>query len=270
MITAVGVTFIVARPGSRGAVPQFRTEDVRRGDFTVTVSATGNLQPTNQVDVGSEVSGLVKWVFVDDNDRVKTNQVLARLDVSMRQDQVANTRAALASAEARVVQAVASVQESRANLTRLRQVAELSGGKVPSKAELETPEATAARAAADESSARANVQQSSASLSSAEINLAKASIRSPIDGIVLARKVEPGQTVAASFQAPVLFTLAEDLPQMELQVDVDEADVGQVREGQPLAVPVATGPSDGRLTEITGGEVRAGMKVIRESAGAQS
>jgi HlyD family secretion protein len=222
----------LARSWSRAAAPEFRSEAVTRGDLTVTVSATGNLQPTNQVDVGSEVSGLVESVFVDDNDRVKKGQVLARLDVSKLQDQVVNARAALASSEARVLQAVATVQESRANLARLRQVADLSGGKVPSKAELETAEATAARAAADEVGARAAVEQSRASLSSAEINLAKASIRSPIDGIVLARKVEPGQTVAASFQAPVLFTLAEDLSQMELQVDVDEADVGQVREEQ--------------------------------------
>jgi HlyD family secretion protein len=228
---------------SRTTAPQFRTEEVTRGDLTVTVSATGTLQPTNQVDVGSEVSGLVESVFVDDNDRVKTGHVLARLDLSKLQDQVVNARAALASAEARVLQAAATVQESRANLTRLRQVSELSGGKVPSKAELEAAQAAAARAEADEKSARAAVEQSRASLSSAETNLAKASIRSPIAGIVLARKIEPGQTVAASFQAPVLFTLAEDLSQMELQVDVDEADVGQVRDGQEATFTVDAYPN---------------------------
>ncbi len=237
-VAAAVAALPLARPGSRAGGPQLRTEDVTRGDLTVTVSATGNLQPTNQVDVGSEISGLVESVFVDDNDRVKAGQVLARLDVSKLQDQVVNARAGLASAEARVLQTVASVQETRANLTRLREVAELSGGKVPAKAELETAEATAARAVAEEASARAAVEQCRAALSSAEINLAKASIRSPIDGIVLARKVEPGQTVAASFQAPVLFTLAEDLAQMELQADVDEADVGQVREGQPATFTV--------------------------------
>lgn len=238
LIIALVVVFLVGRSGKAQAAPQYRTEEAIRGDLTVKVSATGNLQPTNEVEVGSEVSGLIESVFVDDNDQVKTGQVLARLDISKLQDQVINSRAALASAEAGVLQAMASVKESRANLARLRQVAELSGGKVPSKTELETAEATAARAEANEASARAAVEQARASLSSAEINLSKASIRSPIDGIVLARQIEPGQTVAASFQAPVLFTLAEDLSQMELQVDVDEADVGQVREGQAATFTV--------------------------------
>jgi len=229
---------VLGRSGDGAALQQFRTEKVSRGDLTVTVSATGNLQPTNQVEVGSEVSGLVESVYVDDNDRVSAGQVLARLDISKLQDQVINARAALTSAEARVQQAEASVKESEANLSRLRQVAELSGGKVPSKAELDTAEATAARAVADEASARAAVEQAQASLSSAETSLAKASIRSPIDGIVLTREIEPGQTVAASFQAPVLFTLAEDLARMELQVDVDEADVGQVQEGQTATFTV--------------------------------
>ncbi len=119
--------------------------------------------------------------------------------------------------------------EARANLARFRQVAELSGGKVPSASEMDTAEATLKRAEANEASARASVTQAGPSLKSDETNLDKASLRSPIDGVVLSRKVEPGQTVAASFQAPVLFTLAEDLAKMELQVDVDEADVGQVR-----------------------------------------
>jgi HlyD family secretion protein len=238
LVVGAALYLVLGRSGRSTALQPYHTETVTRGDLTVTVSATGNLQPTNQVDVGSEVSGLVESVYVDDNDRVVTGQVLARLDLSKLQDQVINARAALASAEARVLQAEASVKESLANLSRLRQVAELSNGKVPSKTELETAEATAARASADEASARAAVEQARASLSSAEINLAKASIRSPIDGVVLTRQIEPGQTVAASFQAPVLFTLAEDLAQMELQVDVDEADVGRVREGQMAAFTV--------------------------------
>ncbi|MGB9578619.1 MAG: efflux RND transporter periplasmic adaptor subunit, partial [Halothiobacillaceae bacterium] len=120
----------------------------------------------------------------------------------------------------------------RANLSRLREVARLSGGKVPSKAELDNAEAALARARASVAASRAAVEQARATLNSNETNLAKSVIRSPIDGVVLARKVEPGQTVAASLQAPVLFVLAEDLARMELQVDVDEADVGEVRAGQ--------------------------------------
>jgi len=218
--------------------PRYVTEPVERGNLVVTVSATGNLQPTNKVDVGSELSGTIEAVLADDNDRVKKGQILARLDTAKLRDQVAKSRAQLASAEAKVLQAHATLDQARSNLDRLREVAKLSDGKVPSKAELETAEATLARAVADEAVTRAAVAEVRAVLSSDETNLAKAVIRSPIDGVVLTRKVEPGQTVAASFQAPVLFTIAETLSQMELQVDVDEADVGQVVQGQQATFTV--------------------------------
>ncbi|PWB57558.1 MAG: efflux RND transporter periplasmic adaptor subunit [Nitrosomonadales bacterium] len=230
LLMAGGAFYLRAR--STASAPQYLTEEAVRGNLAVTVSATGNLQPTNQVDVGSELSGTIEAVLVDDNDRVQKGQLLARLDLSKLNDQVAKSEAALASAEAQVEQMRATVEESRANQARLRQVAELSGGKVPSKAELDTAQAALDRAIASAASARAAVAQARAALKSDRTNLSKASIRSPIDGVVLARKVEPGQTVAASLQAPVLFTLAENLAQMELQVDVDEADVGHVHEGQ--------------------------------------
>ena len=222
--------------------PRYVTEPVVRGELIVTVAATGNLQPTNKVDVGSELSGTIEIVLVDDNDRVKKGQVLARLDTAKLRDQVAKSRAAVASAEAKVQQTRATVEQSRSNLERLREVARLSGGKVPSPAEMETAEATLARAVADEAVAHASVAEARAVLSADETNLTKAAIRSPIDGVVLNRRVEPGQTVAASFQAPVLFTLAENLSQMELQVDVDEADVGQVSKGQPASFTVDAYP----------------------------
>ncbi len=237
------VAYIVLRSGNEASVPQYATEEVRRGDLVVTVSATGRLQPTNQVDVGSELSGTIEQVFVDDNDRVTKGQVLARLDVSKLQDQVAKSRAALAAAEAQLRQMQATEAEARANLTRLKQVAELSGGKVPSKAEMETAEASLARAAANVANARASIAQAGAQLKSDQTNLAKASIRSPINGVVLARKVDPGQTVAASLQAPVLFTIAEDLAKMTLEVDVDEADVGSVRQGQNASFSVDAYPN---------------------------
>jgi HlyD family secretion protein len=231
LIALVALAYILLREGGRTQTPRYRTEEVTRGILVVTVSATGNLQPTNQVDVGSEISGTIESVLVDDNDRVKKGQVLARLDSSRLEDQVVKSRAALAAAEAQVLQTEATVVEARATLARLRQVAELSGGQVPSKAELDTADANMIRAQANEANARAAVGQAKATLRSDETNLSKAIILSPIDGVVLKRNVEPGQTVAASLQAPVLFTLAENLSQMELQVDVDEADVGQVREG---------------------------------------
>jgi HlyD family secretion protein len=236
-----GAYFLFFSGGSTDA-PRYVTEPAVRGDLVVSVSATGNLQPTNKVDVGSELSGTIEAVLVDDNDRVKKGQVLARLDTAKLRDQVAKSRAAVASAEAKVRQTGATVEQSRSNLERLREVARLSGGKVPSHAEMETAEATLARALADQAVARAAVAETRAVLSSDETNLTKASIRSPIDGVVLNRRVEPGQTVAASVQAPVLFTLAENLSQMELQVDVDEADVGQVSKGQPASFTVDAYP----------------------------
>ncbi len=199
-------------------------------------------------------------MLVDDNDRVRKGQVLARLDVTKLQNQIAKSKAALASAEAKVLQTVATVKEARANLGRLRQVAKLSGGKVPAPTELEAAEAKVERAIADEASARAAVEEARATLRTNENDLAKASIRSPIDGVVLARKVEPGQTVAASLQAPVLFTLAENLAQMELQVDVDEADVGQVHEGQSATFTVDAYPNRSYPARIQ--QVRFGAEQV--------
>ena len=230
--------------GSRGgsSTPQYKTESVSPGTLVVRVSATGNLQPTNQVDVGSELSGIVEHVFVDANDRVHKGQVLAQLDLSKLHDAVERSRASLAAAEGQALQAEATVMEKRAQLSRLQRVSEASGGSFISRTDMDTAQANAKRAEADLASARAGVAQARAALRSDDTNLTKATIRSPIDGLVLTRKVEPGQTVAASFQAPVLFTLAEDLAKMELQVDVDEADVGQVKIGQPAQFTVDAWP----------------------------
>jgi HlyD family secretion protein len=236
------ILFLFLITGEETATPRYRTEAIEVGTLVVKVSATGNLQPTNQVEVGSELSGIIDQVFVDDNDQVKKGQELARLDTSKLQDAVAKSRANLVAAEAQVLQTQATAAEARAALARYQQVAQLSGGKVPSKNEMDIAEATLKRAEANEASAHASVTQARANLQSDETDLAKASIRSPINGVVLARKVEPGQTVAASFQAPVLFTLAEDLAKMELQVDVDEADVGQVKEGQKATFTVDAWP----------------------------
>ncbi len=242
MVGVGGVAFLRSSAETQ-AMPRYQTEAISQGNLRVTVSATGKLAPVNEVDVGSELSGTIETVSVDYNDRVKKGQVLARLDIAKLQDAIAKAKAALASADAKVLQTVATVKEARANLGRLRQVAKLSGGKVPSPADLETAEATLQRAIADEASARAAVDEARATLRSSETDLTKASIRSPIDGVVLARSVEPGQTVAASLQVTVLFTLAENLAQMELQVDVDEADVGQVRAGQAATFTVDAYPN---------------------------
>jgi HlyD family secretion protein len=213
--------------------------EVQRGDLTVIVTATGTLQPTNEVDVGSELSGIIKSVEADYNDKVKVGQVLARLDTSKLDAEVTQSKAALESAKAKVRQMQATVKETESKLIQLQKVRELSSNKVPSQLDIDAAEAAFERAKADEASAVAAVSQAQATLETYQTDLSKADIRSPIDGIVLTRSVEPGQTVAAAFQAPVLFTLAEDLTKMELHVDVDEADVGQVKEGQDATFSVS-------------------------------
>lgn len=236
----LGTVFLGA--GNATTQGQYLTEEASSGNLVVSISASGTLQPTRSVDVGSELSGTLEAVLVNENDRVSKGQIVARLDPSKLQDAVAKSRAAVAAAQATVAQMDATVAESRANLNRLRQVAELSGGKVPSKAELESAEATYQRAVANVASARASVIQANATLKSDETNIAKAVIRAPINGVVLTRKVEPGQTVVASMTTPVLFTIAEDLTQMELQVKVDEADVGSVKLGQSASFSVSAWP----------------------------
>ena len=230
------------RSNAAADVPKYMTERVTRGNLDVKVSATGTLQPTNKVDVGSELSGLIETVFVDENDRVRKGQELARLDTSRLRDQITKSQAALVSAEAHLAQTAATVKEATANLERLREVSRLSGGRVPSKTEMETAEATVTRAEGERASATAAVTEAEAVLSSDRTNLSKASIRSPINGVVLTRDAEPGQAVAASLQVATLFTIAEDLRQMELEVNVDEADVGRVRAGQKATFTVDAYP----------------------------
>jgi HlyD family secretion protein len=229
-IAAAAVALLLAAlfmlSGGNGARQgRYLTEDVTTGKLVVTISASGTLQPTRSVDVGSELSGTLEAVLANENDRVRRGQIVARLDTAKLEDAVAKSRATVAQMEA-------TVAETRASLKRLRHVAELSGGKVPSQSELETAEAALRRAVANETSARATLKTD-------ETNIHKAVIRSPIDGVVLTRKIEPGQTVVAAMTTPVLFVIAEDLTKMELQVKVDEADVGAVQLGQPASFTVS-------------------------------
>ncbi len=226
----------------RAAGPSYVTEAVTRGNLAVTVIANGTLQPTRTVNIGSELSGTVTKVYVDVNDQVRKGQVLVDLDTAKLNDQIVRSRATLASAEASVAQAVATVKEAQTNLARLEEVAKLSGGKVPSQSELDTARATLDKAQASEAAARATVQDAKAALSTDETNLSKASIRAPTDGVVLTRAVDPGNAVAASLQAVTLFTIAEDLHKLKLEVSVDEADVGTVKNGQNANFTVAAYP----------------------------
>jgi len=244
---------------------RYQTAEVRRGNLTIAVTATGTLEPVNQVDVGSELSGIIDAVEVDYNDRVKVGQLLARLDTDKLQALVLQSQAALEAAQAKVLEVQATVLETQLKSQRCER---LAAKNMCSQEDVESSQAANKRALAEEGSAKAQVSKARAKLDADQTNLAKAVIHSPIDGIVLVRNVEPGQTVAATLQAPVLFTLAEDLAKMELHVDVDEADVGLVEAGQTAhftvdAYPERTFPA--RITQVRYGSQTVGGVVTYET-----
>ena len=220
----------------------YATEPVKRGALTTTVSATGKLAPVNQVTVGSQLSGLVTEVAVDVNDHVTKGQALALIDPEQIDDQIRQAKAQLAANQAAVNEARATLEQSQATLDRYQQVSKLSGGRVPAKTEMEGAIADRDRAAGALKVALANVQASNASLAQNQTQRSRAIIRSPVTGVVLARQVDPGQTVAASFNTPTLFVIAEDLSKMKLEVSVDEADVGQIKQGQKASFTVDAFP----------------------------
>jgi HlyD family secretion protein len=245
--------------------PEYITQTVSQRSLDLTVTATGNLRPTNQVDVGSEVSGKIDRVYVDVNDHVSRGQVLAQINTDVIEDQIRQGQANLQAARAQVAQAQASLNVDSAQLNRLREVYRLSDGKVPSRTELEAAEANVARSRAAVNSAQANVVASQAQLSTSVTQRNRAVIRSPVAGVVLARRVEPGQTVAASFNTPTLFVLAEDLSAMQLRVAIDEADVGQVKPGQRATFVVDAYPA--RRFPATVTRIDLGSKNLADSNG---
>jgi len=262
LLIAIVAAFAVIKFGVGNSADkvEYKTEIVQRGNLIVSVATTGTLQPTNQVEVGSELSGIVRTVEADYNDIVKVGQVLARLDTSRLEAQVQQSKASLEAAIAKVRQVQATVKEAGSTLDRLKRVGELSGSRLSSQNDIDAAEAALERSLADETSARASVLQAEANLRIVQTDLSKAVIYSPIKGIVLKRSVEPGQTVAASLQAPVLFTLAEDLTKMELRVDVDEADVDKVKKDQKATFTVDGYPDRIFTARIT--QVRFGSKIV--------
>ncbi len=233
------------------SAPVYSTQAVTRGNLTLTVTANGTVQPTRSISIGSELSGTVLSVNVDVNDSIKKGQVLVMLDTAKLRDQILRSKASVAAAGAKVEQTTATIREARATLGRLEEVARISGGKVPSKTELDSGRATLDRAVADDASARAGVNDARAALSTDEINLSKASISAPSDGVVLTRTVDPGNAVAASLQAVTLFTVAEDLKKLRLWIYVDEADVGSVAIGQSASFTVSAYPTRKYPARIT-------------------
>lgn len=227
---------------ARNALPAYVTEPLVRGDISLTITATGNLQPTNSVTVGSELSGITLEVLADINDRVTKGQPLVKLDTSKLTQQTESNRAAVKAAQANVILAKATVTETEALLARQIELKRISGGKVPSGSVIDSAYATAQRASANLAATQAAVATAEAQVRINENDLNKAVIKSPIDGIVLTRSIEPGQTVAASFTAPQLFVIAEKLERMILKVTIAEADIGHVTKGQKSTFTVDAWP----------------------------
>lgn len=228
----------------------YRTEQAQQGDITRSVSASGSLQALVQVDVGSQISGQILKVLVDFNDQVRAGQLLATLDPQTYVSRVRQGEAQIAANQAQVAQAVAQAAEARAAYNRTRS---LHDQGIVARAALDSAEAAWKSTQANIQAARAAVAQSQAALASTRTDLGRTRIVSPIDGVIINRSIEPGQTVAASLSAPVLFQIANDLSKLEVRISVDEADIGQVREGQTVRFTVDAFPDDtytGVVTQV--------------------
>ncbi|MEI9401445.1 efflux RND transporter periplasmic adaptor subunit [Mesorhizobium argentiipisi] len=230
---------------------EYTTVPAAIADLTVVVSATGTLQPLTQVDISSELSGIVRSVAVNENQQVKKGDVLARLDTAKLEVQIERATASAKAAAASVENAKVTLQENENAVVR---ASALTKRGMATDQSLEAATATRDRSKAALDSAEANLAIAQADLKAQQTDLAKSTIYAPIDGIVLTRSVDPGQTVASSLQAPVLFVIAADLRNMELQAAVDEADIGQVKPGQHARFTVdafADRPFDAEIRDIS-------------------
>ena len=225
--------------GGAEAGSGYRTATVERGDIRVAISATGTLRAISTVDVGSQISGLVTEVLADFNDQVRQGQVIARIDPSTYLAQIEQGDASANAARASLANAEASLRNAEADYQRK---AGLAQSQLIAASDLDLARSARDQARAQVESARAQIRQQQASTQTSRLNLERTEIRSPVDGVVLTRSVEPGQTVAASLQAPVLFQIAEDLSKMEIELAIDEADIGQVEPGQGVSFTVDAFP----------------------------
>jgi HlyD family secretion protein len=235
---------------NKGNGVQFRTERVTRGDLRATTTATGTVSAVTTVLVGTQVSGTVKEIFVDFNSPVKKGQLLAQIDPELSQARVAQAKANLQSAEAGVEKAAAALQDANRALDRNRTLWERN---YIARSDLDTSETNQQSAAAQLSVAKAQVGQARAALRQEETSLQYTRILSPVDGVVISRNVDVGQTVAASFQTPTLFSIAQDLTRMQIDTNVDEADIGRIRVGQTVQFTVDAYPDSlfpGKVAEV--------------------
>lgn len=242
LVVAGGVAgFLVWRKSAQKQdVPKYSTEAVQRGDLSATVTATGTLSGVDTVEVGAQVTGSIMAIHADFNDRVKKGELLLEIDPEQLSASRNQARAKLISAQAAYASAKATAANDKAIAERQHS---LSKQGLISDQDLQAADAAAAVAAAKVKSSAADIALAKAALDQAQTNLNKAQIKSPIDGIVLSRAVEVGQTVTSGFQTPVLFTLARDLKEMQLSIAIDEADIGRVKQGQDASFTVDAYPN---------------------------
>ena len=275
----IGVVAVIAAVAAAGVwyfgfadkvkAPTYRTVEITRGPLEVTVVANGTVNPVRTVSIGSELSGIVRKVNVDVNSVVKAGDVLIELDDSNLKANVNQAKASLASAKASLAEAQATLVEAEAKMRRYEELNKSSGGRLPSRTELDVQRATVLKSKAGVQSALAAIDDAQATLDTRLTDLSKSQIKSPVDGVVLTRSVEPGYAVAASLQAVELLTVATDLRELELEVDVDEADVGQVKEGQDATFTVASYPNKrfpAKLTKVAYGSTTSTDNVITYTA----
>lgn len=234
---AAGYFYFMRGPGT----PQVTTQTIRRGDVVDAVGATGTIEAVTTVQVGTQVSGTVQALYADFNGTVRKGQIIARLDPALFATQVEQARAGLIRAEADLDRLRLSETDAGRKLDQARR---LVASGLATKSDLDTAETNQLAAAAQVRSAEAQVTQARASLNQADVSLGKTVITAPIDGTVIARNVDIGQTVAASLQAPTLFVIAADLTRMRVNASINEADVGRVRPGQTVRFHVDAFPSD--------------------------
>jgi HlyD family secretion protein len=241
LVSALAAGALYFQATAKGEAPQFTTAAVSRGDVVETVDATGTLQAVTTVQVGTQVSGTIQALYADFNTQVKKGQVVARLDPSLLQAQVDQAEATVTRLQADVERARVTLEDAQ---LKLKRADELWKAQLIPQTDLETAQATARQAEASLKSAEAEVTQARGSLNQNRVNLDHSIITAPVDGIVISRNVDVGQTVAASMQAPTLFVIAKDLTRMQVNASIDEADIGKIALGQRVAFHVDAYPNE--------------------------
>ena len=253
LILFLGILFFLwRRSGSpENLVGKYKTELIQEGDLNLSVVAVGNLKPVTEITVGSEISGIIKEISVDSNSSVTKGQPIAHIDTTRLDQQAEGLRAAVALASTRVDEANATLKEAELTYNRQKDLFQKSQGRTPSRIAIETATATFERAKAAVDSAKAAKAEAQARLAATETDISKAIIRSPVNGVVLTKNFEPGQTVAAGYKAPELFVIAENLEKMKVVVGVAEADVAHVAVGQKATFTVDAWGKKSYPAEVT-------------------